>query len=106
MLADEGEHAHVFVGVDLACLVGLHDKDTERFVAGTERNPEPVLALGADVGNLPLGNEALEPVVRYVLRQAGTQDERRQAARVADPERLPFIRVGQRRPRCPRSRES
>ena len=89
MLADEGEHAHVLVGIELAWLVRLHDEDAERFVAGTERDPEPVLAVGADLLNLPLGNQALEPVVRHVLRQARAQDERRQSSRPAAPERLP-----------------
>ena len=89
MLADEGEHAHVVVRVELARLIGLHDQDAKRFVTGSDRDPEPVLAVGADLLDLPLGNQALEPVVRHMLRQAGAQDERRQSSRPAAPERLP-----------------
>ena len=94
MLANEGEHANVFVGIGLARLVGLHDEGPENVVAGTERDPEPVHGPGAKLCDLSLGNQPLEPVVRHVLRQAGPQDESCQAARVADPEWLPFIGVG------------
>ena len=94
VLADEGEYAHVVVRVELAGLIGLNDQDAERLVTGSDWNSEPVLAFGADILNLALGNQPLKPVVRHVLRHAGAQDVCRQARRPAGPERLPFIGVG------------
>ena len=62
--------------------------------AGAERDPEPVLAPGADLAHPPAATRRWNRSSGTCCGMAGAQDERRQAARIADPEWLPFIGVG------------
>ena len=94
VLPDERQQANVVIGVELTGLVRLHDQRPQGPLIGAKRDSEPVDALHADHRDVALGRELQLTFGRHVLRLAGPEDERSEPARVADPERLPEVRIG------------
>ena len=87
--ADECQGSEVAVVVVLIGIVGLDGDDPDRLALPQQGRPEPVLAVGSDAGDLTGGDEVFPDRRRDERRSLGSQDVRRQAAALADPERLP-----------------